>query len=32
MAWVITVQGGKITRHRAFSTAGEALKVVGLAA
>ena len=32
MAWVITVQDGKITRHRAFSTAGEALKAVGLAA
>jgi ketosteroid isomerase-like protein len=32
MAWVITLQAGKITRHRAYRTAGEALDAVGLAA
>jgi ketosteroid isomerase-like protein len=30
MAWVITVQDGKITRHRGYRTAGEALDAVGL--
>ena len=32
MAWVITLHQGKITRHRAYQTAGEALEAVGLAA
>jgi ketosteroid isomerase-like protein len=30
MAWVITVQNGKIVRHRAFGTPEEALDTVGL--
>jgi ketosteroid isomerase-like protein len=30
MAWVITVQNGKIVRHRAFGTPEEALDAVGL--
>jgi ketosteroid isomerase-like protein len=30
MAWVITVQNGKIVRHRAFGTPEEALETVGL--
>jgi ketosteroid isomerase-like protein len=30
MAWVITVRDGKITCHRAYSTAAEALEAVGL--
>ena len=29
MAWVITVQNGKIVRHRAFARAEEALEAVG---
>jgi ketosteroid isomerase-like protein len=32
MAWVIPLRHGKIVRHRAFRTAGEALEAVGLAA
>jgi ketosteroid isomerase-like protein len=30
MAWVITLQAGKIVRHRAFARAEEALETVGL--
>jgi uncharacterized protein len=30
MAWVITVQDGKVTRHRGFETRQEALEAVGL--
>jgi ketosteroid isomerase-like protein len=30
MAWVITVDGGKIVRHRGYQTGEEALKAVGL--
>ena len=29
-SWVITVRGGKITRHRVFGTNGEALEAAGL--
>jgi ketosteroid isomerase-like protein len=30
MAWVITLENGKIVRHRAFGTPQEALEAVGL--
>jgi ketosteroid isomerase-like protein len=30
MAWVITLQNGKIVRHRAFGTPEEAIEAVGL--
>jgi ketosteroid isomerase-like protein len=30
MAWVITVQGGKVIRHRGFATREEALAAAGL--
>jgi len=30
LAWVVTVRGGKITSHRGFRTAGEALEAAGL--
>lgn len=30
MAWVITVRGGKVVRHRVYRTAEEALESVGL--
>ena len=30
LAWVVTVRGGKITSHRGFRTAGEALEAAGV--
>jgi ketosteroid isomerase-like protein len=30
LAWVVTVRGGKITSHRGFRTAAEALEAAGL--
>ncbi len=30
LAWVVTVRGGKITSHRGFRTAAEALETAGL--
>jgi ketosteroid isomerase-like protein len=30
MAWVLTLRGGKVIRHRGFATRGEALDAAGL--